>query len=577
MGLMDNGYKRFWRDYVVQHKAILLLVIVLMTISAAVSGAYAKFVQILIEAMEAGDLDFLYIAPLLIVGLTCIKALAFFYQIYFSARALGQAEADLQDAMYTRLVHSDLAHLQTEAPASLAARFSADVTTVRGSAEAILNGLSNLFIVLATFGMMLSINWTMTIGLILIFLISVWPVYWIGQVVRRVSRQVMEQIARMTADVNEGLSGIRLVRTYGLEQRLTGTAHEVFDTLRAQKIRQKTWTAGVEPVMEVMGGLALAGLLGLVAWQMGQGRGSLADFIALLTGLAVASTPARRLGATFTASQLGAAALERIFGLLDREDTILESGVAQSIDKAKGALAFDAVSFAYPDGTQALHDFTLNIAPGQKVAFVGRSGAGKSTIFNLLPRLYDPTRGVVRLDGVALTEYRLKDLRDQIAVVSQDSVLMTGTVAENIGFGRRDADRDAIIAAAKAAEAHGFIEALSNGYDTHVHPSEASFSGGERQRLSIARALLRDAPLLILDEPTSALDAKSEAVIREALDRLAEGRTTLVIAHRLSTIRDADVIVVMDQGRIVDQGSHEDLLARDGIYAELHALQFGAG
>jgi subfamily B ATP-binding cassette protein MsbA len=239
---------------------------------------------------------------------------------------------------------------------------------------------------------------------------------------------------------------------------------------------------------------------------------------------------------------------------------------------------FEDVHFAYPDGHVALDGVDLVIEPGKRVAFVGRSGAGKSTVFNLLPRLYDPTAGRILIDGRDIRSLTLASLRDQIAVVSQESVLLSATVAENIGFGRRSASQAEIEAAARAAAADGFIRALPRGYDTPVVPTAGQFSGGERQRLSIARAILRDAPVLLLDEPTSALDAESEALIRGALDRLARGRTTLVIAHRLSTVMDADLIVVMDRGRIVERGTHVELLEAKGLYADLYQLQFaGAG
>ena len=253
-----------------------------------------------------------------------------------------------------------------------------------------------------------------------------------------------------------------------------------------------------------------------------------------------------------------------------------EAGVRtfEALGRATGDIRFEAVGFAYPDGHVALRDFTLAVPRGTRTAFVGRSGAGKSTVFNLLPRLYDPTAGRILLDGHDLRDLTLASLRDQIAVVSQDSVLLSATVAENIGFGRRSASRAEIEAAARAAAADGFISALPKGYDTPVIPSAAQFSGGERQRLSIARAILRDAPILLLDEPTSALDAESEAAIRAALARLAVGRTTLIIAHRLATILDADRIVVMDHGRIVEQGTHAELLTLEGLYADLYALQF---
>jgi subfamily B ATP-binding cassette protein MsbA len=247
-----------------------------------------------------------------------------------------------------------------------------------------------------------------------------------------------------------------------------------------------------------------------------------------------------------------------------------------TLGRAHGRVSYEGVGFAYPNGFVALEDVSFEVEPGTRTAFVGRSGAGKSTVFNLLPRLYDPTAGRILIDGRDIREATLASLRQNIAVVSQDSILLTGTVAENIGFGRRDASRAEIEVAAKAAQADGFIAALPEGYDTPVIPSAGQFSGGERQRLSIARALLRDAPILLLDEPTSALDAESEAAVRAALARLAHGRTTLVIAHRLATILDADRIVVMDRGRIVEAGSHAELIAAGGLYADLHALQFAA-
>jgi subfamily B ATP-binding cassette protein MsbA len=308
---------------------------------------------------------------------------------------------------------------------------------------------------------------------------------------------------------------------------------------------------------------------------MQSGKIDLGGFLGLLTALGVATNPAQRLGNSYARALQGVAALDRIFSLFDAKNTIRDGSFEYPKgEKAEGRITFDHVGFTYPDGYEALSDISLDIEKGRTFAFVGRSGAGKSTVFNLLPRLFDATEGAIRIDGRDIREFTLSALRDQISVVSQDSVLLKGTVLENIAFGRPDATRAECIEAAKAASADEFISNLSDGYDTPVDPSKHAFSGGERQRLSIARAILRNAPILLLDEPTSALDAESEAAIRDALDRLSEGRTTLVIAHRLSTIMHADQIVVMDRGRIAEIGTHEELLKTGGIYADLYNLQF---
>lgn len=575
--MLIDGYKRLWRDWVRAHKGRLGLAFVLMAVVAAASAAYAKFIQFLIAAFEGSDLGFLIWSPLLIIALTSIKAIAQYGHIVLTNKVLARVEADMQGRMFSSLIEADLARLQQEAPAALAARFSADILLVRSALKEMLSGVAAVLIVVAAFAVMLSIDAAMTLALILIFTIAFWPVNVIGGRLRGISKETQEEIADMTGRVHEGLAAIRLVRTYRLEDQLGRAAGDAFERLRALKVKAMNWQGRMEPLMEVVVGVALAGLLGLVGWRMSSGAASLADFMGLLTGLAVASQPARKLGQVYALAEQGLAALHRIYALFDAQNLITEKPDAVEMPKADGRIAFENVGFVYPDGTRALSDFSLDIEPGQKVAFVGRSGAGKTSVFNLLPRLFDVSHGVVWLDGQDLRDVSLASLRDQIAVVSQDTLLMAGSVAQNIGFGRAGASRDAIVAAAKDAAAHEFIQALPEGYDTACGPGGAQFSGGERQRLSIARALLRDAPVLMLDEPTSALDAESEAAIRAALDRLTKGRTTLIIAHRLATILDADRIVVMDAGRIVESGTHVELLAQGGLYSELHALQFAAG
>ena len=569
------AYGRLFRDWLSDHSTTLVITLFLMLIVALAAAGYAKFIQIIIAAFEVNSPTVIWWGPIGIIALSLMKGFSQYGQQILQNRVLSRMQANLQSKMFSSLVHMDLANLLAESPAALATRFSADIEVIRNSTTGILGSITAIFTIIATFSVMLSIDWALTVSLIFIFAFAFGPVGVVGAKVRKISERTQKEIAQMTETVNEGLAGIRMVRTYRLEKRLTDSAISTFERLFKLRVSLVKWQSFVSPLMEILGGVAIGTLLLLVALRMESGAVDLAGFIGLLTALGVATNPARKLGGAYAGALQGIAALERVYQLFDTPN-IIKDGSFEFKDggKAKGNLKFENVNFMYPDGYQALFDISLDIKAGKSYAFVGRSGAGKSTIFNILSRLFDASNGVITLDGRTLPEYKLSTLRDQISVVSQDSVLLTGTVLDNIGFGREGASYEACVLAAKAAAADEFISKLDNGYDTKIDPSKIKFSGGEKQRLSIARAILRDAPILLLDEPTSALDAQSENQIREALDSLSENRTTLIIAHRLSTILDADQIVVMDQGRIVDQGTHEELLSRDGIYTELFNLQF---
>ncbi|HVH04119.1 MAG TPA: ABC transporter ATP-binding protein [Amaricoccus sp.] len=565
-------WRRLWRDWLAPHRGMLGFALLMTGIVALASAGYSKLIQLVMTAYQQGTPSVIWWGPLGVIGLSCANGIGQYYKETTTNRVTNRMETELRKTMFARLVGTDLARLQTEAPAGLAARFSADIGLIGGAVRSSLGGLSGILTIVFTFFVLLSIDWPLTLGICAVFALALVPVNRIGRRLRRLAKRTQAEVAAMTSEVAEGLAGIRMARTYRLETPLAENAEGVFERLFGLRTTQNRVQARVAPLMEVLIGLAVALLLLVVGLRIRAGTITIADFTALLTGLGVIAGPARRLGGSFATVQQGTAALDRVFLLFDVENTIRDG--PERIERALGQIRFENVSFAYPDGHAALDGITLVVEPGQRVAFVGRSGAGKSTLFNLLPRLYDPTGGRILLDGRDLRALSLASLRDQIAVVGQESVLLSGTVARNIGFGRQGATRDEIEAAARAAAADGFIRALPQGYDSEVMPTAGQFSGGERQRLSIARAILRDAPILLLDEPTSALDAESEAAIRGALDRLARGRTTLVIAHRLSTVLDSDLIVVMDRGRIVERGTHAELLALGGLYADLYALQF---
>ena len=572
---MKRGpYKRLWHEWLKHHKRALAFGFFGMLIAATASAGYAKGLQWVIDAFETDERTVIWWGPLLMIALTSAKGLGTWLFQVNSYSALVRMETDLQKAMHKKLVFADLVQIQGESPTALSTRFTADIMLVRHAVLQLFSGVSAVLILLATVAVMLSIDWVITLTLVAVFSLAVYPVNRIGARLHVVSRDTQDDMALMTGEISEALGSIRMARAYQLEAYLLGSAGTVFDRLLGLKLRLIRLEARLSPIMESLSGVAIAALLVVVAWRLSNGTTTLANFMALMAGFGVISQPARNLGKTFAMAKQGEAALDRIFEILDLKRTIADPVKPVALAGSKGELAFEGVGFSYPDGKRALFDISLSVPAGAMVAFVGRSGAGKSTIFNLLPRLFDVSAGQILLDGVDIRDLTQADLRRQIALVSQDSVLLSGTIGQNIGFGRAGARAAEIEAAAKSAAAHGFISALPQGYDTPVAAAANALSGGERQRISIARAMLRNAPILLLDEPTSALDAESEAVIKKALAALSKGRTTLVIAHRLATIREADMIVVLDKGRVVETGSHEELLAHGGIYAELFRLQF---
>lgn len=570
-------YRRLWRDWLRPQRCRIALAGLMILVVAVSSGAYAKVIQQIIAGFETDPKGVVYWGPLAVVAVTLARGAGQYFHSVLVYDARLALETGLKKAMFAKLVHTDLAQLQTEAPAGLAARFSSDIAVAGASVEAMNTGAMAVLTVVAAFAVMLGIDWQMTVAIAAIFFVAVYPVNRIGSRLRRISDQTQSQVAAMAANVSDSLAGILMVRTYQLEDHLVRSADGIFDDLQRIMARARSLSARIVPLMEVLGGTAVAALLFLVAWRLARGTTTMADFMGLLTGLGVAAAPARGLGQSYATMQQGAGALDRVYRLFDAKNEIREAAQVRSPAALSGAIKFSAVGFCYSGGKPTLQDVSFAVDSGSRVAFVGRSGAGKSTVFKLIPRLFDVTNGSIELDGIDLRDLGIAALRRQISVVSQDSVLLAGSVADNIGFGRPGASRDDIIAAAKAAHADGFIVALPDGYDSQVTAAGTTFSGGERQRLSIARAILRDAPILLLDEPTSALDAQSEDAIRTALRALEKGRTTLIIAHRLATILDADKIVVLDNGRVVDQGTHAALLAGNGLYADLYRLQFLGG
>jgi subfamily B ATP-binding cassette protein MsbA len=409
-----------------------------------------------------------------------------------------------------------------------------------------------------------------------VYPIAALPIAVLSSRLRRIARQTQDQLGDMTSLLTEQLSGARLIKTFGLESyaaQLVSTSFERVFNLRMRAVRNR---ARVDPMLEALGGLAVAGVLALAYWRIASGISTVGDFMGFVTALLMAAQPIRGLGNLSARVQEGLAAVERVYQQLDQRPRVVDRPGAKPLAVSAGTIDFVNVSFTYPAGRRgrAVHDFTLSVPGGKTVALVGRSGAGKSTIINLVPRLFDVETGRITIDGQDIRGVTLESLRAAIAIVSQDVTLFDDTIRANIGLGRLGAADADIVAAAKAAAAHDFILEQPNGYDSKIGDRGSRLSGGQRQRLALARAVLRDAPILLLDEATSALDTESERLVQEALARFTRNRTTLVIAHRLSTVQNADLICVMDAGEIVEVGTHGELLARKGAYTRLCQAQF---
>jgi subfamily B ATP-binding cassette protein MsbA len=544
---------------------------------AGLSAAYAWLVRPVLDGLFISrDERLLVILPLAILAVAVLKGLFNYGQNYLMNYVGNQVIGDIREQLFTKLIQLPVRFHDTNTSGRLVSRVINDVSLM---ANAIAGVLKDLFqqglTFLAMIGVIVYQNWKLAMISIVVVPLAVVTMVRMGQRLRNLATRGQERMGDMASTLQEALAGIRMVKSFGREEEEAKRFRRSNDAFIHTTMKAIQVSSIGSSHMEVIGVLGVAGIIWYGGYLVIHDEMTPGAFFSFLAAMFMAYAPIRRLSGANNTVQQALAAAERVFEVLDLQTEQEANAGRIDIAPISRAIEFRHVSFRYEGHTMAaLNRVDLTIQAGEVLAFVGSSGSGKTTLVSLLPRYYDPTEGQILIDGIDLRDCTLRSVRAQIGIVSQEVVLFDDTIRNNISYGRQKASPAEVEEAARLAYAHDFIEKLPQGYDTVIGERGLKLSGGERQRIAIARAILRDPPILILDEATSALDTQSERIVQMALANLMRNRTTLVVAHRLSTIQNADRIVVLDRGTVMESGSHEELLRKGGLYKKLHALQF---
>ncbi|MEQ9327100.1 MAG: ABC transporter transmembrane domain-containing protein [Rhodospirillales bacterium] len=574
----DTGIlvRRLVSDYVRPYVGKIALAVFFMLIFSAATGSVALLMeQVVDQVFAAGRADALWLVAGAVVAVFIVKGTSNYMQARIMAFVGLQIIANIQTQLYRHVIGLDLAFFHGSGAGRLITRFTNDVTLIR---TVVSNGLTalgkDLMSAVFLIGVMFYQDWKLAFIATVVLPIAIRPIARLGKRMRRVTANTQAEFGEFSNILNQTFQGVRHVKAYAMEEyestRIDAVVNRIFEmTFKSTRLR-----AAVSPLMETLGGIAVAIIVVYGGNMVIAGETTAGKFFSFITALLLAYEPMKRLANIKMNFEEGLAAAERVFSVLDHKATIVDAPEATELEVSGGQVTFENVVFRYGEDITALDDLSLTVPAGKTAALVGMSGAGKSTILNLIPRFYDIERGRILIDGQDVKSVSLQSLRSAIGLVSQEITLFDDTIRGNIAYGKPDATEDEIREAARQAAALDFILEQEHGFDTPVGENGIKLSGGQRQRIAIARAMLKNAPILLLDEATSALDTESERFVQAALENLMRDRTTLVIAHRLSTVIDADIIFVVDRGRVAEQGSHDELLAKDGIYARLYAMQF---
>lgn len=570
--------RRLVGGYLKPYRYRLGAAILCMIVAATAQPALAWLMEpVVSDIFLARDETMLVPIALAVVAVMVGGGLANFGQAVLMNWVGLRIVADLQRQVFGHVIRLDLAYFHRTPTGRLIANLTNDANLVRQATSQTLTGMvKETLTVIFLVALMFYQDWGLALIVFFVFPLAYWPISRLGRRMRKVVVNTQAEIAEFSSLINETFQGARHVKAYGMERYETSRAWSVIERLFRLYMKTAMTRGVLSPIMEALGGMAIALVIFYGGRQVIGGHMEAGAFFTFVTALAFAYRPLKSVANLNTVLQEGLAAAQRVFAVLDERPQITEQANAQPLAVGDGAIGFDDVRFAYGEEVPAIDGISLSVPGGQTVALVGPSGAGKSTLLNLIARFFDVDEGRVSIDGQDVRTVQLNSLRNALALVSQEITLFNDTVRANIAYGAPEghADDTSIARVAKAAAADEFIRDLPEGYDTVVGERGVNLSGGQRQRIAIARAMLKDAPILLLDEATASLDTESERQVQMALDRLKSGRTTIVIAHRLSTVRNADMIYVIDEGRVIEQGRHDDLYAAGGLYKRLYELQF---
>lgn len=547
------------------------LAIAAMIVMAATTALMAWIMRdVTDQFVIAKDADRIVAIALFIAAIFIIKGAATFVQSYTLSRVGNAIIAERQRILYDRLIRQGLDFFNRLTSSELIMRFTQGAQAARNVLDILVTSFVRDMFTLA--GLVIVMVVQQPLLSLIVLVVGPVAIYGISRLVKRV-RSIMtlelQSISRIIQVLQETSRGARIIKSFDLDERMRGYMHDAIEDVRKRSNKIARLQSTTSPIMETLAGLAIAGVIIVGARTVAGDGKSPGELMSFITAVLLAYEPAKRLARMRVSIESGLVGVRLMYGLIDQPLSLIENSAARQLEVTRGEIEFDNVSFGYNEDHRVMENFSVVFPAGKMSALVGPSGGGKSTMINLIMRLYDPDEGAVRIDGQNLADTTFKSIRESMAYVSQDTFLFSGTILDNIRLGRENATEEEVIEAAKAACAHDFIMAFPKGYLTDIGEDGSRLSGGQKQRIAIARAILRDARILLLDEATSALDAESEAQIRLALMNAAAGRTTIAIAHRLSTVCSADAIFVIDNGRVVEQGTHDELRRSGGLYNSL--------